>query len=208
MNQSKSRRLFRQTGGPVKPGRATSRSQAGFTLLETLLSLMIFASGLLLVNSSWSGSFLRLNKTKFNVEVAALLQRKIVEVENEFRGKPLESIWDEKEEDFGSDYKNYKWRVESKQLEVPDLSSILAANSDEGTPESVTAMMKQFTEQLGKAIKEVKITVTYTGGKKPTEFSSTIYFIDYEKGLTAPGADGATQDPADSQQDPPAGDQK
>ncbi len=165
--------------------------QSGFTLLETLLALMIFASGLLLVNSSWSGSFLRLNKTKFNVEMAALLQRKIVEIENEWKGKPLESIPDEKEDDFGADYKNYKWRMESKQLEVPDLSSIMQANDQNGTPESVIAMMKQFTDQLGKAIREVKITVIFTGGKKPVSFASTLYFIDYDKGLTAPGADGA-----------------
>ncbi len=135
---------------------------------------------------------MRLKKTKFNVEVTALLQRKIFEIEEEYRDKPIASIpEDPREEDFGSEFKGYKWRVESKKLEFPDIGSIIMAQNDEGTRQSFLDMMKKFTTILSEAIREVKITVIYTGGKKPVEYASTLYFIDYEKGLNVPGADGS-----------------
>ena len=61
---------------------------------------MILSTGILLLTSSWSGSYLRIRKTQLNQDVAALLERKMAEVDVEYRGKSLDTIPEEKEDDF------------------------------------------------------------------------------------------------------------
>ena len=68
------------------------KNNKGFTLLETLIAVVILASGIMLLTSSWSGSFARIRKTQLNQDVAALLERKMAEIDLEFRGKALETI--------------------------------------------------------------------------------------------------------------------
>ena len=43
------------------------------------------------------------------------------------------------------------------------------------------SLIKQLTEGLSKAVKEVTVTVIFKGGKKPQEYSVTTYFVDYDR---------------------------
>ena len=165
------------------------KRRRGFTLLETLLALVILSSGLLLLSNSWSGAFLRLRKTQTATEVAALLERKMVEVELEYKDKPLDSIPEEKTDDFGSDYPQYSWRLESRKLELPDLSSLLTSKEG-GADETSLAVIRQLTEQMEKSIREVKVIVIYSGGKKPQEYSVTTFFVNYDQQIAVPGMPG------------------
>lgn len=168
------------------------RSEKGFTLLETLLAVVILSSGILLLTSSWSGSFARLRKTQLNQEVAALLERKMAEIDLEYRGKPNDSIPEEKADDFGSEYPQYKWKMTARDFEAPNLSTLIAAQTGEGDGgQQMQMIINTLTEHLSKTIKEVKVTVIYTGGKKPVEYSIVTYFVDYNKPLSVGGAAGA-----------------
>lgn len=161
----------------------------GFTLIETIMAMVILSSGIMLLANSWSGSFMRVRKTQLSTEVSALLERKMVEVELEYTGKPLDSIPEESEDDFGSDYPQYSWKMSSKEFEVPDVSATLTAQAG-GADEMALTVMKTLTEHLSKSIKEVKVTVIYKGSKKPMEFSATQYFVDYDKELPLPSIPG------------------
>lgn len=144
---------------------------------------MILASALLLLTNSWSGSFLRVRKTQQQFEVASLLERKMTEIEIEYRGKSLDEIPEEKNEDFGKDYPQYTWKMTSKKLEIPDVSATLSSKEGGADPFTVT-IIKQLTEGLSKAIKEVTVTVVLKDAKpKPLEYSVTTYFVDYNKDL-------------------------
>ncbi|PIS09726.1 MAG: general secretion pathway protein GspI [Bdellovibrio sp. CG10_big_fil_rev_8_21_14_0_10_47_8] len=156
----------------------------GFTLIETLLAVVILATALLLLNNSWSGSFLRIRKTQQQFEVAALLERKITDIQLEYRGKSLDEIPEERSDDFGQEYPQYSWKMKSKKLEIPDISSTLTAQEG-GADVLLMSVVKQLTEGLSKAIKEVTVTVIYkTPNKgKPLEYSVTTYFIDYDKDI-------------------------
>ena len=156
----------------------------GFTLLETLLAIVILSSGLMLLTQSWSGGFLRVQKTQAQFEIAALLERKMTEIELEYRGKNLEEIPEERSEDFGDKYPQYKWIMKSKALDIPDLSGALGAQ-DGGADPMTLSVIKQLTDGLSKMVKEVTVTVILntpnSKSGKPLEYSVTTYFVDYDK---------------------------
>jgi general secretion pathway protein I len=156
----------------------------GFTLLETLIALVILAGGLALLVTSWSGSFMRLRKTQFTYEFSLLLEKKMGEVEFEYRGQPIASIPEEKEGDFGEDYQGYTWKLTSKKMEFPDLSQFLASNQggekNNGSDQMTQMIIKQLITLMNNSVKEVTVTVLFSkGNSKPIEHSITTLFVDY-----------------------------
>lgn len=151
---------------------------------------MVMAAGLFILTNSWSGTYSRLRKTQIQVQIAALLERKVTEIEREYKGKSLESIPEEKEDNFGSELPLYSWKMTSRKLEIPDISASLTAQEGGADP-TLMQIMKLFTEHLSKSIKEIKVTVIYTEGKKPITADVTIYMIDYDRPLPVPGAGGS-----------------
>lgn len=167
-------------------------SPAGFTLVEVMLAMLILSSGVVLLTQSWSGSFLRLRKTKTNTELASLLQRKMLEVDLKYRGGSLESIPEEEGDDFGSDYPEYRWELKSRELEFPNLSSILTAR-DGGANETLIMVMSQLTDHLSKSVKEIKVIV-YFKPESGKEVSNSIvtYYVDFKKELAIAEALGGS----------------
>jgi general secretion pathway protein I len=162
-------------------------NKSGFTLIETLLAMGIIASAVVLLSSAWSGSFASIRKSKMNYDVAILLQRKVTEIELEYGGKPLTEIPEETEEDFGKEFPDFRWKMTSKQLELPDISSSLVSR-DEGANDMIITLFKQLFELLNKSVKEVKVSVFVKDNKKEKEFSVVTYFVDYDQPLPIPGA--------------------
>lgn len=162
------------------------KKERGFTLMEVLVALMILAGALIVIASSWSGNFMRIRKANMYNDVATLLERKMAEVEATYKDKPLNEIIEEEEGDFGEDYPQYRWAMKSRELELPDLTPLLV-NKEEGADEMLINMIKQTTEFLNSAIKEVRITIfVKSRGRKDVEFSATQYFVDFNKQF-APG---------------------
>lgn len=155
----------------------------GFTLLETMIAVVIMGTGLLLLANSWTSSFSRVRKTQLTFEVASLLERKMTEIELEYRGKPLTEIPEEREDSFGDEYPQYTWKLNSQDLAIPDVSSTLSAQ-DGGVDQFTASLVKQLTEGLSKAVKEVTLTVVYKPPQgKTLEYTITTYFVDYDKEL-------------------------
>lgn len=166
--------------------------KSGFTLLETLLAMVILSAGIVLLANSWSGSFMFVRKTQLNTEIAALLERKMVEIEIEYAGKPIDSIEEEKEDDFGSEYPQYSWKMTSKELEFPNITATMTAQAG-GADEMALTIMRTLVEHLSKSVREVKVSVIYKGGKKPLEVSATQYFVDYDRPIQPPSIPGMGQ---------------
>lgn len=169
------------------------KSSRGFTLIEVILAMTIIASGLMVLSNAWSGTYTRLRKTQVQVQMAALLERKIIEIEKEYKGKPIDTIPEEKEDTFGSELPDYTWKMTSQKLELPDISPLLAATNASdtgGTNLDLVSIMKMFTEHLSKSIREVKIEIIYHDKKKPITVDVVIYMIDYDKPLPFGGAGG------------------
>lgn len=167
------------------------RNQKGFTLLEVLLAMMVIASGLFILTNAWAGTYNRLRKTQVQVQMASLLERKVVELEREYKGKSLDTVPEEKEDDFGSDIPLYSWKMQSRKLEIPDLTSSLTSR-DGGANQDMIRIMKLFTEHLSKSILEVKVSVIFKENKKNLSADVTFYLIDYDRPLPVPGGGGGT----------------
>jgi general secretion pathway protein I len=162
--------------------------QKGFTLIEVLVALLILTAGIIVLSTSWSGNFMRIRKSALYNDVATLLQRKMVETEAKYRLK-IKEIPDEDEGDFGTDHPQYTWRLKSRDLKLPDISAVLMSQ-EEHPDETMMAMLKQVSETLSKAIKEVKVSVIVKRNGKELEFAATEYFVDYAQDFSLGGVSG------------------
>lgn len=163
----------------------------GFTLLETLVAMMILSFALIVISSTWGGNVLRLRKARLFNEVTFLLQQKMTEMELKYRNAPLEKIDEESAGDFGKDFPDYSWEFKSQEFVMPDLASLLTSEKDR-VSDMETTIVKQLTEVLSKSIKEIKVTVIVTKKAKELQrFSLTSYLVDFNKEITlSPGGSG------------------
>jgi general secretion pathway protein I len=166
------------------------KSSQGFTLIEVLVALMIVSAAIMASASLWSGNFTTMRKSSLNYDVATILERKMVEIEAKYKDKPLTEVPEEESGDFGSEYPQFRWKMKSREMEFPDLTPIIMGQNEEPN-EQLLSMIKQMTEYLNKAIKEVQVSVFVKRGKREMEFTATQYFVDYTKEFAGGAAGGA-----------------
>lgn len=160
-------------------------SHLGFTLIEVLIAVAILASLSILISSSWSGNVRRHQKSKIKLEAAELLQRKMTEIEARYRNDvpsiPIEQVLNGNFEE--ERYENYTWEWEAKQIELPDMTSLI---STDGQDQMLVALMSQFRDYLVAAVREVKVTVSYQKGSsgQPLNFTVATYFVDFNQNLS------------------------
>lgn len=165
------------------------RRAKGFTLLEVLIAMSILTMVIVTVSSTWSGNFNRMRKINLSNNVATLLERKMVELEAKYKGKPVSEIPEEESGDFGDDYPQYRWFLTSQEFQMPDLTALLTSQEG-GADEMLITMIKQVNEFVSKAVKEVTLTVLVTAGKKEVSYKITTYFVDWEQDIGLPGGGG------------------
>ncbi len=181
------------------------RRQSGFTLIEVMIAVVIMAGSLIVIGSSWSGNFMRIEKARVNANTAALLERKMTELDLEYRGKPISDIKEEDGGTFGEDFAQYRWEMRSKEFEMPDVSGMMSGqnqdNSNSSGNEMMTLIVKTVTDYVKTAVKEVTVTVYYRKNEKLKETSQAIatYFVDYSKPLSISGLPAGGVPPAGTQ---------
>lgn len=170
------------------------RHPRGFSLIEVLLAVVVFASAIMVINNIWGGNLVRIKKSRHINEATFLLQRKITELELQYKKATLASIPDEDSGDFGSDNPQFSWRMESKEFDMPDLSSAMVA--EEGANEMLIILVKTMTEFIKKSVKEMKVSVIYrpkeSDGRKPMTYSITTLLVNYDQSVSVPGLGGGT----------------
>lgn len=167
-----------------------AHKSAGFSLLEVLVAVIILSGAMVMLSSSWSGSLMAFRKSQTLTTVAYLLKRKMTELEGKYRAESGMIPPDEEEGNFGDTYKDFRWTMKSKQLEFPDLSSVLTSK-DGGANEMMITTIKQMTDQISQNIREMTLTVYAKAGKRELEYSVTAYNVNFNAGVTIPGLPSA-----------------
>lgn len=150
--------------------------EKGFSLFEVLIAMAIMASSVILLYVSWSGNHTRIQKMGINNQMAFLLDQIISELEIKYTQRI--SMLPEKEEGTFKGKPRFSWFMESKKFEMPNLQPLLIA-SGQGD-ENLLMMTDQLTQYLNNSIREMKVTVKYTLGKKSVKHSVTTFLVDYD----------------------------
>ncbi len=158
--------------------------QKGFTLIEVVLAMMIMTTGLSIMATSWNGTYTRLRKTQIQVQLAALLERKVVEIEREHKNTSIDAYPENQEDSFGSELPGYSWKMESQKFNLPNLAGIIGG----GENNTLATIFKLFSDHLNKTVLEVKVTVFFKDKKKTYDASVVVYKIDFDRPLPIPGA--------------------
>ncbi|MFK8137345.1 MAG: prepilin-type N-terminal cleavage/methylation domain-containing protein [Bdellovibrionales bacterium] len=160
------------------------RNSKGFTLIETLIAMMLLATALITLSSTWSGSLNAVNKSKNMNIVAMLLKSKMADVELELKDKKFVEMKTEDSGDF-EDFPDYSWKMKMEQFQSPDFAALLL--SEGGQDELVLRMMSKMRELFEKNIKEVQVTIIWNTGEKTFEYSATTTIVDYSQPLDLMG---------------------
>lgn len=152
--------------------------QRGMTLLEVLISLTIFTSGAVVIATSWSGTLLKHRKTKIYHTVTHLLSKKMIEIEAKYKNSPLNEVPKEEAGDFGKEYVNYRWLMQSQNIPLPSLKNLIE-DENEISQTAMTSMENLIKE----SIKELRVTIFVQIKKKELKYSLTTYLVDYKKSI-------------------------
>lgn len=165
----------------------------GFTLIETLVAMVIMSGGVMVLANSWSGNFMRIRNSRINNTMAILLERKMTEIDVKYKDRSFEEIAETDAGDFGTKYPGYRWEMKAKKFEMPDMSSALISKEG-GADEMMLMIVRTVQDFIKEAVKEISVTVYYKGRiGKEIRNSVTTYVVDYSKELPVPA--GMPMDP-------------
>ena len=163
------------------------KSNAGFTLIEVLVAMVIMAGGVMVLANSWSGNYMRIRNSRVNNTMATLLERKMTEISVKNIDKPFDQVQDEDAGDFGTKYPGYRWEMKAKKFEMPDMSSALISREG-GADQMLLTMITTVQDFIKEAVKEISVTVIYKSrGGREVKNAVTTYLVDYSKELPVPG---------------------
>lgn len=144
---------------PIKSG------QTGFTLLEIMVAVSILTMSLLVILDLHGTTLLKSGRAE-NVTQAVMLARlKLAEIQldlekdiskGEFPGdnKTMEGTFDEP-------YEKYKWEVAIRKVEIPVPPQPESSDEEGAGMDMMLSAFKTIAEQIGKAAREVRITVKW-----------------------------------------------
>ncbi|MBI5526522.1 MAG: prepilin-type N-terminal cleavage/methylation domain-containing protein [Deltaproteobacteria bacterium] len=192
---------------------AEGMRERGFTLLEVMVAIGVLAVCMSAIVGVNVGAMAMTSRTKGYTVAAMLARSKMIDVEESVREKGFPDFDEREEGDFSEEnYPEIKWASEILKIKLPapdlsggaDLGGSLAKlqgrDSSQVDSLGLTPMggdanmlmsgLPMLLDQLEKAIREVRVTITWTEGKKEQSFSVTTHIVNI------PGAEvgvGVTQ---------------
>jgi general secretion pathway protein I len=172
--------------------RGAAPAQAGFTLLEVVIAVAILGVSLTVLLQSQAASLDNAGRSR-DLTVATLLARgKMIDIEKHLFHDGFQMNTEDEEGDFTDEgHPDYKWHTRISEVEF-DLSKLMdvcgtmggkgggspvgggnggdsAAGNEAASCESilgsVSAMLGGFTDQLGRSLRAVELTVSWADGK-------------------------------------------
>lgn len=131
----------------------------GFTLIEILIAVGIFATVSLVLLSGFTTASQVNSDDERLLQVVLLAGNKMAELENEIqediaRGKFPDEVT--KSEKFEQPFQDYQWEYTIKKVEIP------VVEGGEGNSAVVESTIKNIMKTISNSVRELKLTVTWT----------------------------------------------
>ena len=153
-----------------------------FTLLETVVALMLLSVSFLVLNAVQSGGLLSFKRSANMIEIAQLLQKKTIEYELLYKNKSFEELKEIETGDFGEDFPEYSWKVQVQEFPDVDIKSIIESSPEADKSEMNLLLYSKIGEILKNNIIEMKVSLLWKySDKKTIEHSVTVLLVDYKK---------------------------
>lgn len=156
------------------------KKQKGFSLVEILISVVILAGFISAIVQLSYGNTRRIQKARRLEKIAQLLEFKMSELKERYKGRSIDNLLKEEEGEFINET-DYFWRYQTQGMSLPQPRLFLAVVN---LPEDELNMKvaEILTQVLSESVIELKLTVYYNGKKgKPFSSSLVSYFVNYEK---------------------------
>lgn len=143
------------------------KSISGFTLVEILIAVGILAGAVAMIMPQVNVSTTLSVEDNRVLQMVLLASNKMVEVEQEIsaditRGKfPDET---KKAGTFEEPFEDYVWDYSISKVEIP-----VGGAETEGQSVAVVGAVKNIMKEISKAVREIKLKVTWTDPKDPQE---------------------------------------
>ena len=154
--------------------------QKGFSLIEILISIVILAGFISAIVQLSYGNTRRIQKARRLEKIAQLLEFKMSELKERFKGRRIDNLPKEEEGNFENE-PAYFWKYQTQGMILPPPRLFLAVVN---LPEEEANMRvaEVLTQILSESVIELKLTVYYERKKgKPFSSSLVSYFVNYEK---------------------------
>ena len=151
----------------------------GFSLVEVLVSVLILAGLISIVVQLSYGNTRRMRKSLQLEKIASLLELKMLDLEEEFKGEKISDLPEQGEGEFENE-KHYFWGYKTQPLALPPLETLLSLIQLPKNELNIK-MVNTLINVLSGTVVELKLTVHYGGGReKPLSYSLVSYFVNYE----------------------------
>ncbi|PIR18431.1 MAG: hypothetical protein COV46_00060 [Deltaproteobacteria bacterium CG11_big_fil_rev_8_21_14_0_20_49_13] len=144
----------------------------GFTLLEVMLALAIFAFAMTALVSFHARGYVNDAKARRLSVAVALARAKMTDTQIDVEKEITKGAFPEEKSDAGEfekPYDEYKWKVEIRKVELP--LPPLGDNAGEANKQ----MMEMMTKQISDAIREIKLTISWMEMETEKSFSVTTH---------------------------------
>ena len=166
---------------------------AGFTLLEVMISLAVLAVALVALSGLNGGAVAMQAYARRATQATLLLRSKMSDVEEQLQKDGFSDFNDDKHGNFEDDEggAGYEWRAEilkpDVQMDAAQLLGLFGIGSQGGAaalsaPGSPVAGMLQaqatgFLETLKKSVREVRVTVSWKDGTQERSISASQHLV-------------------------------
>lgn len=167
--------------------------QSGFTLLEVIIALAIMALAFASILAVESGSINASARAKQMNIVGMLARNMMIETEYKIQNKTFDEIQKVEEGNFKEPYQDFHWKTEITEMKFPPLGQALFGGSkssdgggggasdslsNNGQNQATDLLTKLITNFLSKAIRSVKVTISWKRGKGTQTFSLTEFWVN------------------------------
>ena len=143
-------------------------NKRGFTLLEIMLALAIFAMAMAAIVGFNARGYVNEARARKLTQAVELAREKMVEAQLDIEKEINKGAFPEEKADegeFEKPFEDYRWKLEIRKVELP------MPPLDEESGVMMKQMMEMITKQISDSVRELKLTISWKEMEKDRSFS-------------------------------------